>query len=178
MDMPGPQVPIAVDADTGIWTTDGLPMIYMPRHFFVNHLQAFEAAMGADAFAKATYAAGHASAWQWCEKESKTHGLRGTDVFAHYMKRISQRGWGLFAIEALDRDTGGAIIALRHSVYVEHYGRDAGRKLCGAFDGWFTGALEWAGRDSGRDWHLSSHETQCAGMGRAHCVFEVRQAAR
>jgi predicted hydrocarbon binding protein len=174
----GPQVPITVDSDSGIWTTDGIPMIYMPRHFFVNHLQAFEAAMGAEAFAKVTYAAGHASAWQWCDKESKTHGLRGTDVFVHYMNRISQRGWGRFAITALDRDTGAATVALEHSVYVEHFGRNAGRRLCGAFDGWFAGALEWAGRDGGRDWRLVSRETQCAGMGHAHCVFQVQEVTQ
>jgi predicted hydrocarbon binding protein len=171
-----PQVPIVVDTETGIWSTDDLPMIYMPRHFFVNHLHAFEAAMGAYAFAQVTYAAGHASAWQWCDKESKTHGLRGTEVFVHYMKRISQRGWGRFEVRTLDGDDGAATVALEHSVYVEHFGRDAGRRLCGAFDGWFAGALEWAGRDMGREWRLASRETQCAGMGHAHCMFEVRSA--
>lgn len=41
-----PQVPIEVDAETGIWSTDGLPMIYLPRHFLVNMLKGVEAAIG------------------------------------------------------------------------------------------------------------------------------------
>lgn len=173
-----PEVPIGVDPETGIWMTDGVPMIYLPRHFHVNHLDAFEAAMGREAFDKVVYAAGHRSAWQWCEKESRTHGLRGTDVFVHYMKRISQRGWGRFTVQSLDRDTGAAAIRLEHSVYVEHHGRDVGRKLCHAFEGWFAGALEWSGRDTGRDWRLVSSETQCAGTGgHRHCLFDVRSSA-
>ena len=170
-----PEVPIAVNPETGIWTTNGVPMIYLPRHFHVNHFDAFEAAMGRDAFDKVVNAAGHKSAWQWCEQESRTHGLRGTDVFVHYMKRISQRGWGRFAVQDIDRDTGAATIRLEHSVYVEHHGRDAGRKLCNSFAGWFCGALEWAGRDTAHEWHLTSSETQCAGAGRhEYCLFSVR----
>jgi hypothetical protein len=36
MAMANPSVPIKIDPDTGIWSTDGLPMIYMPRHFVVR----------------------------------------------------------------------------------------------------------------------------------------------
>ncbi len=35
--MGSPEVPIDVDPETGIWRTDGLPMIYLPRHFLVNN---------------------------------------------------------------------------------------------------------------------------------------------
>ena len=42
--MASPQVPIAVDCATGMWTTDGLPMLYMPRHFFMNYYAAMAAA--------------------------------------------------------------------------------------------------------------------------------------
>ena len=41
-----PQVPIEVDESTGVWTTDGLPMLYVPRHFFVNNHTAIEEALG------------------------------------------------------------------------------------------------------------------------------------
>ncbi len=44
--MARPEVPINVNQDTGIWSTEGLPMIYMPRHFFVNNHHAVEAEMG------------------------------------------------------------------------------------------------------------------------------------
>lgn len=32
-----PQLPIEVDSETGVWTSDALPMLYVPRHFFVNN---------------------------------------------------------------------------------------------------------------------------------------------
>ena len=35
--MPKPEVPIDVNASTGVWETDGLPMLYVPRHFFINN---------------------------------------------------------------------------------------------------------------------------------------------
>ena len=37
-----PQVPIDVEDDTGIWSTDGIPMLYVPRHFFNNNHVAIE----------------------------------------------------------------------------------------------------------------------------------------
>ena len=48
-----PQLPIDVDAQTGIWTTDGLPMIYVPRHFFVNNHVETEAVVGREVYAPA-----------------------------------------------------------------------------------------------------------------------------
>ncbi len=170
-----PAVPISVDSDTGIWTTDGMPMIYIPRHFHINHHRAIEAALGRERYADILYKAGHASSWQWCAKESVTHGLRGIAVVRHYITRISQRGWGQFLLEAVDEETGASRIALRHSVYVEGQERQPGGSLCYAFAGWFAGGLEWAGQDLGRNWLLSSREVQCAGDGEhAHCLFELR----
>lgn len=60
-----PQLPIEVNADTGVWTTDGLPMIYVPRHFFVNNHVETEAVVGREVYAPALYKAGHRSAYFW-----------------------------------------------------------------------------------------------------------------
>jgi hypothetical protein len=167
-----PQVPIRVDPETGVWSTDGLPMIYLPRHFYVNHHDAIEAAIGHPAFAKILYEAGHQSAWQWCDKEAVTHGLQGVAVFRHYMKRISQRGWGRFTIMSLDEATGAASIRLDHSIYVLHRADKARGCVCYAFSGWFSGALEWVGRNLGADWRLTTRESYCAASGsHDHCLF-------
>lgn len=172
-----PQVPIEVDSDTGVWSTDGIPMIYMPRHFFTNHHIAVEKALGPEAYAEILYEPGHRSAWQWCEREAKTHGLRGVDVFRHYMRRLSQRGWGQFAVQAVDEETGAARVRVDHSVFVYGHGPGAGRRVCYTFASWFPGALEWAGQDIGRRWKLRGAEVQCACEGIAdHCVFETRPA--
>jgi len=110
-----PQLPIEVDSETGVWTSDALPMLYVPRHFFVNNHMGIEEVLGADAYAEILYKAGYKSAWHWCEKEAECHGLEGVAVFEHYMKRLSQRGWGLFKIQDIDLDKGTASVKLEHS---------------------------------------------------------------
>src|SRR6478672_9501494 len=100
--MGSPQVPIDVDPETGIWRTDGLPMIYLPRHFLVNNHLAVEEALGLDAYRRILQAATEKSALHWCRSEAKTHGLAREAVFRHYFKRLSQRGWGQFSVAELD----------------------------------------------------------------------------
>ncbi|MGV6875234.1 DUF5943 domain-containing protein [Pseudochelatococcus sp. B33] len=169
-----PQVPIEVDCQTGIWLTDGMPMIYLPRHFYVNHHEALERAFGREALRKVLHEAGYKSAWEWCAKESRVHGLRGLDIFRHYLSRLSLRGWGQFALHELDEQSGAARIGLTHSIYVEHYGQKSGTTLCYPFTSWFVGALEWAGNDLQRAWKLTAQEVECAEQqGHDHCVFEV-----
>ena len=73
-----PQVPIDVDEKTGVWTTDALPMLYVPRHFLVNNHEAVEQALGREAYAAILYAAGHKSAYYWCDREARQHGIRGS----------------------------------------------------------------------------------------------------
>lgn len=136
-----PELPILVDDETGVWTTDALPMLYVPRHFFVNNHIAVEQALGAERYAEILYQAGYKSAWHWCEKEAECHGLQGAAVFEHYMKRISQRGWGLFDVLKLDLATGEAEVRLRHSCFVYALGK-VNRKVDYLFTGWFSGALD------------------------------------
>lgn len=170
--MAKPQVPIEVDPETGIWTTDGLAMLYVPRHFFVNNHLAVEAALGCETYAGSLYGAGYKSAYAWCEAEARTHDLAGMTVFHHYMKRLSQRGWGLFDGTAIDPANGSGRVRLEHSCFVEHQGCEAGRKLCYMCAGWFPGALDWVGRDLG--WALTAEEVSCAGEGHDDCAFEVK----
>ena len=113
-----PQVPIEVDESTGVWTTDGLPMLYVPRHFFVNNHTAIEEALGRQKYATLLYDAGYKSAYFWCASEAKTHGLNGLPVFEHYLKRLSQRGWGQFRFHTADAKTGAAEIWLENSLFV------------------------------------------------------------
>jgi hypothetical protein len=136
-----PELPIEVDAETGVWTTDALPMLYVPRHFFVNNHMAIEQEIGADRYAEILYGAGYKSAWYWCEKESELHGLEGEAVFKHYMNRLSQRGWGLFSIEEFDLEQGTARVRVDHSAFVYVYGK-VDRKVDYMFTGWFAGAMD------------------------------------
>src|SRR5215813_14165961 len=99
--MAGPEVPIDVDPETGIWRTDGLPMVYLPRHFLVNNHVAAEEALGLDTYRRVLQAATDKSALHWCRAEMKTHGLTPEATFRHYFKRLSQRGWGQFTVDRL-----------------------------------------------------------------------------
>jgi predicted hydrocarbon binding protein len=167
-----PQLPIDVDEVTGVWSTDNLPMLYVPRHFFVNNHAAIEAALGRERYAQQLYEAGHKSAYYWCDKEAAQHKLSGMDVFAHYLRRLSQRGWGLFAFESADPATGHARITLHYSAFVLAQ-PDAGDRLCYMFAGWFAGAMDWVAQNTGKTYTTVSRETQCAGGGHSHCVFTV-----
>ena len=177
--MADPQVPIDVDAATGIWTTDGLPMIYMPRHFFVNYYTAMDDALGREKHQAMLFAASHTSAVQWAAAESKTHGLRDLAVFRHYLNRLSQRGWALFTIEdvALGVESVGpsAHVRVDNSVYGLQLGQ-TGRAECAMFAGSLAGCLEWAAGDAGHPTKMTAHETQCIAQGHDHCAFEVRPA--
>lgn len=174
-----PQVPIEVDEATGAWSVDGLPMILVPRHFFVNNHAAVEAVVGTKVHSDLLFDAGHESAYFWCEKEARTHGLKGIEVFHHYMKRLSQRGWGRFIVDAVDARSGIARVRVLHSIFVAEM-RVAkkltpGRKSCYMFRGWFPGALEFVAAAEGRALKLLCSEVQCAAEGaHDHCVFETR----
>lgn len=168
-----PQVPIEVAPDTGEWSVDGVPMILVPRHFFLNNHHAIESALGVEKYAELLFAAGHKSAYSWCEKEAKTHGLRGVEVFHHYMKRLSQRGWGQFTVESIDPETGRARVQVRHSVFATER---KNAKACYMFRGWFPGALEFVMSGKAK---LISTETQCVADGHhAYCVFETSPIAK
>lgn len=171
-----PLVPIEVDEHTGVWTTDRLPMLYVPRHFFVNNHSAVEAALGREKYQEILYPAGHKSAYYWCDKESRQHGLKGMDVFEHYLKRLSQRGWGQFRFESHDAPNVRATIRLDNSSFVLQQPDQAG-KLCYMFAGWFAGAMDWVSDQNGMATRSASRETQCASEGHDHCLFTVTPMA-
>lgn len=156
-----PDMPIQVDDETGVWTTDALPMLYVPRHFFVNNHMAIEAEIGAEKYADILYHAGYKSAHYWCEKEAAEHGFKGDEVWHHYMKRLSQRGWGFFHTESIDVEQGTAKVRLEHSAFVYQYGK-VGRKVDYMFTGWFAGALDQVAESQGYSVRTQAIQTQCA----------------
>ncbi len=161
MGVHAPEMPILVDDETGVWTTDALPMLYVPRHFFVNNHMAIEEELGPERYAEILYKAGYKSAHYWCEKEAAEHGIAGADVWHHYMKRLSQRGWGFFITEALDLEKGTARVRLENSAFVYQYGK-VGRKVDYMFTGWFAGAMDQIAESLGYNVRTQAAQTQCA----------------
>jgi Domain of unknown function (DUF5943) len=167
-----PEIPIDVDPVTGIWRTDGLPMIYLPRHFLVNNHKAVEEALGMAAYRLILRIATDKSAFDWCTAQARTHQLTPEQTFRHYFKRLSQRGWGMFEIEQLDPEGGNVCVRLEQSVFVlEHPGPSAGG-LCYMFEGFVTGAMRFVMAAQNEGVARNCSEVQCAGNGvHHHCRF-------
>ena len=168
-----PEMPIEVDDETGVWTTDALPMLYVPRHFFVNNHRAIEDEIGPERYTEILYQAGYKSAYYWCEKEAALHGISGAEVFEHYMKRLSQRGWGFFITEQLDLENGRARIRLENSAFVYQYGK-VDRKIDYMFTGWFAGAMDQIADSLGYPVRTQAVQIQSAAeQGCDYGLFEV-----
>jgi len=172
--MAQPQVPIDVDEETGIWRTDGLPMIYLPRHFLVNIQKSVEQAIGAEAYRDILYASSDLSALQWCRAEAKTHGLSAIDTFRHYLKRLSQRGYGKMEITALDEAAGTGAVTVRNSAFALGYGPETGRPVCYTFEGSFAGGMRHVLESAGRAGTPVCREIACMAAGHPECRFELR----
>ena len=98
-------------------------------------------------------------------------------VFEHYLKRLSQRGWGIFTITEADPASSHARIELHHSSFVLAQPGKVG-KLCYMFAGWFAGAMDWV-NDTAPDGARKSppshsSEAQCAAEG--HDALRVRMS--
>ncbi|MFP6742950.1 MAG: DUF5943 domain-containing protein [Alphaproteobacteria bacterium] len=171
--MAAPRVPIDVDPETGVWSSDGLPMLFVPRHFLINNHRAMEQALGRETYARHLHGAGHKSAYHWCRDAAATHSMAGLDVFHHYLRRLSQRGWGQFSVLDIDPDAGTGRVRLDNSAFASEYGPDAGRHVCYLFEGWFAGALAWVAHDRGAGIDVTAAEVTCAAAGGDHCEFEI-----
>jgi hypothetical protein len=173
-----PEIPIDVDPVTGIWRTDGLPMIYLPRHFLVNNHKAVEEALGVPAYQSILQIATDKSAFDWCMAEAQTHRLTPEQTFRHYFKRLSQRGWGMFEIEQLDAERGDVRVRLEQSVFVLENPAPSRHGLCYMFEGFVTGALRFVLAAQGETMSRTCSEVQCAGDGvHHHCLFATMSAS-
>lgn len=172
--MAEPAVRISVDERTGEWTTDGMAMLYVPRHFLMGLIRTVREALGEAAAERRFHDSTADAAFRWCGMAARETGLADMDVFHLYMRRLSERGWGLFDGSGIDPATGTGRVALRHSSFVADAGTaDAGGKACGFCAGWAPGALRWVGESRGQDWRLTGREVRCAAEGFEACEFSV-----
>ena len=167
-----PAVPIDVDDTTGIWRTDGLPMVYLPRHFLVNNHLAVEAALGRETYRAILRASTAKSAIEWCEAQVRVKGLEREAAFRHYFQRLSQRGWGQFSIDVLDIAGRRGSIGLKNSIFALEAGQQRGQRVCYMFEGFITGAFSFL-LGIVDPTAVECEETYCACDGRHdHCHFD------
>jgi hypothetical protein len=152
-------------------------MILVPQHFYLNNHYAIEKALGPAEMERLLRPAGYQSAYVWCEKEAAFHGLSGEQVFRHYLKRLSQRGWAQFHVEEISPQRGTADIVVRNSVMIDRAHVQEARKCCYMFAGWFEGAFDYVAKSEGLQLSFKATEVSCAAEGQHdHCRFEVRPA--
>lgn len=166
-------VPVKVDPVTGHWSVDGQPMVLIPRHFWIFMQVETEKQIGLEGQRAVMWRACYKAARLWCEREAKHHGLSGVEVFRHYLKRLSDRGYGRLTIERIDPAAGTAEIRVDHSIFVAERGRDVGHKVCYMFEGSFAGGLDYAATALGKTLSLKAEEVQCGAEGADHCRFRV-----
>jgi predicted hydrocarbon binding protein len=166
-----PAVPIDVDETSGIWRTDGLPMVYLPRHFLVNNHLAVEEALGREAYRASLRASTAKSAIEWCEAQVRGKGLDAEATFRHYFRRLSQRGWGQFSIDALEFAGRRGSISLRNSIFALEAGQRPGQRVCYMFEGFVTGAFSFLLGIAATE--VECEEACCACDGpHDHCRFD------
>jgi hypothetical protein len=168
-----PEVEIDVEPASGRWLVDGFAMILVPQHFFMNNHFAMEDALGAEKLAGILAPAGRESAYTWCKGQAERYGLEGEQVFAHYMKRLSQRGWAQFRVLSVDAAAGCATVRVDHSSFVTGSRQACGRRVCYVFGPWLKGAMEFVADNAGGSLTLVGKEKQCVAEGHQHCLFEV-----
>jgi predicted hydrocarbon binding protein len=170
-------VPIEVDPTTGTWSSEGQPMILIPRRFFVFIQMEAERQFGIEATARLYDAATRRGARVWCEVEEKRSGGSGEEVFKRYLERISSRGMGQFSLSALSVEQGVARVTLHNSIFVAEYGRRMDRKVCSSFAAAFAGAMEYLRHTSGLATDgIAAREQTCQSCGDDQCVFEIEKS--
>ena len=168
-------VPVEFEPQTGRWTSDGHPMILIPRRFFVFIQMEAERRFGIEPTRALYEDATRLAANVWCRNTMERYGLDGTQVFRLYLERVSNRGMGLFSLRHLDEAAGTARIDLRNSIMVAEYGPTANRCVCYSFASAFAGAMEVIHERAGRVFtKVYSHEDCCASNGSDHCSFAVQ----
>ena len=171
---------IEIDGNSGVWSTDGLPMIYAPRHWVIGIHKDVENALGRGTYQKLLYNSSYRAARQWCEQQSKYHNFSGVELLEYYLKVSSLRGLAQFSLMSYDMHAGVVKIELQHCCYVLHHRHVSGNKLsanteCYAFTGSFSGALTWIAESEHLNYKFIGVETECAAQtGKDKCVLEFK----
>ncbi len=156
----------------GSLTLDAIPMILMPRWFFVAILKQVEKIAGREAAERIYYAAGYEGADKWARAHMETMRLSGVAVMAQYLGSAERRGWGRFEILEFVENEGRGRFRLHHSAVAEEMGCTSSL-ACIHLPGSLAGAFQTILDCQGIDLKVLGREIKCRSKGDDYCEFVI-----
>ena len=151
---------------------DTVPMVLMPRWFFVAIKKQVEKLGGEQISRKVFYEAGYEGATLWAQTQIREAGLSGKAIMEQYLGSASLRGWGRFSILSFEMDAGKGHFRLYHSAVAEETGRRAG-PVCDHLPGSLAGAFQAILDYGGKTLKVIGRELKCKSQGEQFCEFIV-----
>jgi len=155
---------------------DTVPMILMPRWFFVGIMKRVVTEAGPDIASKIYYAAGYEGAYNWSKVQIEK-GLKGLDIIEQYLGSMTHRGWGRFEILNFDEERGKGNFRLHNSALALERGR-TGESICLWVPGAMSGSMQAILEQHGSELKVHGRETQCLSAGQPFCEFIVEPETR
>ena len=153
---------------------DTVPMVLMPRWFFVAIKKQTENLCDRETARRIYYQAGWEGAEKWAQVQMEA-GLTGRAVMEQYMNSAAIRGWGRTEITEYDENAGRVVVKLNHSSVAEETG-SSDLPVCDHLPGSVAGAMTAILEHKGIHKQLIGKETKCLSQGKGECVFEVGPA--
>jgi len=155
-----------------------VPMLLMPRWFFVAIKKQVESRAGLDISRKVYYAAGYEGATLWAQTQMREAGLTGRQVMEQYLGSASIRGWGRFQILKFEEELGEGLFRLHHSAVAEEIG-DQEEMACDHIAGSVAGAVQAILDNTGYNKiKVVGREIKCESKGDRYCEFDVEPSGK
>jgi predicted hydrocarbon binding protein len=155
---------------------DEVPVVLMPRWFFVGIMKRVVAEAGSQIAAKIYYEAGHEGAYKWSKVQIEK-GLKGSAVLEQYLNSMTSRGWGRFEILNFDEEEGQGNFRLHSSALALEQGR-TGESVCLWVPGAMAGSMQAILEYHGSELKVRGQEVQCLSTGQPFCEYIVEPVTR
>jgi predicted hydrocarbon binding protein len=154
-----------------------VPMVLMPRWFFVAIKKQVETLSGEEISKQVYYNAGYEGATLWSQTQIKEAGLSGIAIMEQYLGSASLRGWGRFTILSFEIDEGKGRFRIDNSaVAVETGYRE--KTVCDHLPGSLAGAFQAILDHAGKTLKVIGREIKCKCQGDPWCEFIVEPLSR
>lgn len=153
---------------------DSVPMLLIPRWFFVAIMRQVEELCGREKALEVYYRAGWEGAVKWTTVQMKEAGLSGRAVMEQYMTSAGLRGWGRLEVVEYDEEAVRVKVRLANSAVAEEIGV-VGDVVCHHLPSSVAGAFDTILKAQGRPKKVIGIETKCAAKGDDCCEFVVTE---